>query len=208
MKKSLFTIMLILILSMTGCTINIDSTKDDIDDLNFENSQEENTEEEVKRSGLSSSKDHPLNVGEMGIASKYNVIKEEYLDVDVKLLEVLDNPDAIIEQYNKNNPDNVLNKTAGFKFVVIDYEVTLIDFETESFGIDVGLDVEIKDASDKEFVVSDVKQVIDVKNISEDAGVIKNGTGRVRIAFEIPNETTNYLVKLGTNSHTIAYYKI
>ena len=44
--------------------------------------------------------------------------------------------------------------------------------------------------------------------LEEDLGVFNGGNGSVKIAFSIPKDTVNYLIKFGTYGHIIAYYKV
>ena len=199
---------------MTGCTIDISKDKDI--ENNVSQAEEKEDEEiefvdvDIKLTsiGKSSSASEPLTVGEYGVASKYNAILEEYKDVDVAIKTIYDNPDEIIENYNLENPDKAISKDDGYKYVVLDYEVIFFDFDTESFGDDVILDVEITDTSDNNLVINGVKQLINVYVLDNDKGVMDGGKGIVQIAFAIPSSVTNYFVKFGTYDHTIAYYKV
>ena len=139
---------------------------------------------------------------------KYNVYLDEYKDVDVCLKKIYNDGESIVNAYNSSNPDKSIELKEGYKFVVLDYEVIFFDFETESFGDNTRLDVEIVDSSNNSFVVDEVKQVIDVYVLEESLGVFNGGNGVVKIAFMLPEDVTNYLVKFGTYEQTIAYYKI
>lgn len=208
MLKLLLVVLSFLILS--GCTINIETEKEP--DSNLEPNEEideiEAEEEEIFSIGLESSVASPLKVGQYGIASKYNAILEEYKDVDVGITKIYDNPDEIISDYNLDNPDNIIEKKDGYKYVVLDYEVIFYDFETESFGTDVILDMEVLNSDNNNFVTDGVKQVIGINVLEKSTGVVNGERGTVQVAFAIPNDVTNYLVKFGTSEHTIAYYKV
>ena len=209
MKKYLGLLILILCIFITGCTIDISKDNDGGNKEVIEE-PDETTEENTKMEsvGVSSSKDNPLSIGKVGIASKHNAVLDVYQDVDVKIVKVYDNPKEMVEKYNEENPDSVIKLNSNYKLVVLDYEVTLVNFETESFGSDILLDVAIMNEKDNNFIVNGIKQIIEVYTLKADSGVISNSSGIVTIAFEIPKDASNYLVKLGTNNHSIAYYKI
>lgn len=204
MKKIKLLSLIFLIFIITGCTITIDT--------NTNTSEKEEKEfeekEEVVSIGISSDNDNPLTIGECGIASKYNVYLGKYKDVDVCLKKIYNDADSIINAYNTSNPDKSIVLKDKYKFVVLDYEVIFFDFETESFGDNIRLDVEVLDSNNDFFVVDGVKQNIDIYVLEESLGIFNGGKGTVKIAFMIPEDITNYLVKFGTYDQTIAYYKI
>lgn len=207
MKRLL--LLFIFLIIITGCTIDIDLSED-TNSNNYDDDivVDEKNEEEIFSIGKKSSLSAPLKVGEYGIASKYNAVLDEYKDVDVSIKEIYANSDEIVNLYNHNNPDNVILKEDGFKYVVLDYEVIFYDFETESFGTDVKLDLEIVDTNNNVFVINGVKQVIKVDILKQDLGIVNGGKGIVQVVFSIPKDVNNYLIKVGTLDHTIAYYKI
>jgi len=207
MKRLL--LLFIFLIIITGCTIDIDLSGD-TNSNNYDDDivVDEKNEEEIFSIGKKSSLSAPLKVGEYGIASKYNAVLDEYKDVDVSIKEIYANSDEIVNLYNHNNPDNVILKEDGFKYVVLDYEVIFYDFETESFGTDVKLDLEIVDTNNNVFVINGVKQVIKVDILKQDLGIVNGGKGIVQVVFSIPKDVNNYLIKVGTLDHTIAYYKI
>lgn len=204
MKRFRLLIIFLFIFVVTGCTITI---KGDYSEKEKED-EKVHEEEDVVSVGVVSSLDNPLVVGEFGLASKYNVYLDEYKDVDVCLKKIYNDGESIVNAYNSSNPDKSIELKEGYKFVVLDYEVIFFDFETESFGDNTRLDVEIVDSSNNSFVVDEVKQVIDVYVLEESLGVFNGGNGVVKIAFMLPEDVTNYLVKFGTYEQTIAYYKI
>ena len=195
---------------ITGCTINLgEEDKDVSEPVVEENEEEENVEkEEVVSKGTESSLSSPLSVGEYGLASKYNPSINGYKDVDVVVTKIYDNSEDIVNDYNLHNPDNVISKESGYKYVVLDYEVVFFDFETESFGTSVELDVEVVNTDGNSFVVNDVKQVISIIVLSKSSGVVNGDKGTVQIAFAIPENVNSYVIKFGTLEHTIAYYKV
>ena len=207
MKKLLLLFLTLIII--TGCTINVDFLENDKPILEDEEIVEDEVEvEDIFSIGKSSSLNNPLKVGEYGIASKYNAVLDTYKDVDVVIKEIYSNSDEIINLYNQSNPDNVILKDDNFKYVVLDYEVIFYDFETESFGTDVRLDMEVLNTNNSNFVINGVKQLIKVDILKQDLGVINGGKGTVQVVFALPKDVNNYLIKIGTLDHTIAYYKI
>ena len=141
-----------------------------------------------------------------GLASKYNAKTLDYGTVDVKINKKLDKD--YIDEYNKEHEEDKFTTPKGFKTYVIEYEVKLINFETENFGVEPSLDVEIVDEKGKEFIVSKIKQVIEVKLLKQDLGVVNNSSGKVVIAFNIPDNYNSFIIKLGTKGQKQAYFKI
>lgn len=195
---------------ITGCTINLGDEEKKEEEIVVEEDEDLEKIEEIKVTsiGNESSLSNPLKVGEYGLASKYNAVISGYKDVDVAITRIYDNSDEIIEEYNSNNPDNKIEAKDGYKFVVLDYEVIFFDFETESFGTDVTLDMEVVNTDDSNFIVNDVKQVITINVLSKSTGIVNGDKGTVQVAFMIPKNVENYLIKFGTLEHTIAYYKV
>ena len=204
MKRFRLLLLILFIFIVTGCTITISGGSSDTE------KEEEKviTEEEVVSIGTVSDLENPLVIGDYGIASKYNVYLNEYKDVDVCLKKIYEDGESVVNAYNISNPDNVIELKDGYKFVVLDYEVIFFDFETESFGDNTRLNVEVVDSSNNPFVVDEIKQVVDIYVLEESLVVFDGGKGVVKIAFMLPEDVTNYLVKFGTYEQTIAYYKI
>ena len=197
--KKIF-ILLLIIPFLVGCTIELSDSNnnDNLDNTNIE-------EEKINNVGVNSSLSSPLKMDKYGLASKYNAKTSKYVTVDVKINKKLDK--KYIETYNKEHEDNFVTPK-GYKSYVLEYEVKLTNFETENFGVDPALDVEIIDEKGKEFVVSKVKQVIEVKILDQDLGVVNNSSGKVIIAFNIPDNYNSFIVKIGTKGQKQAYFKI
>lgn len=207
MKK--FLLIFLSLIIITGCTIDINVDKESDTEIEEESSVEEDIEEEkIPSVGKESSLSNPLKVGEYGIASKYNAVLEEYKDVDVLVKEIYSDSLEIVNLHNQNNPDSIIEKEDGFKYVVLDYEVIFYDFETESFGTDVVLDMEVVNTNNENFVVNGVKHVVKIDVLKKDLGVVDGEKGTVQVVFSIPENVNNYLIKMGTIDHTIAYYKV
>lgn len=198
--KRLFLLLLI-IPFLVGCTIELsDNNSDDNDDnTNIK-------EEKTKNIGSSSSISSPLKIDKYGLASKYNAKTSKYVTVDVKINKKLEK--SYIEKYNKEHKDDKFITPSGYKSYVIEYEVKLTNFETESFGVEPALDVEIVDEKGNDFVVSKVKQVIEVKVLDQDLGIVNNASGKVVIAFNLPSNYNNFIIKIGTKGKKQAYFKI
>lgn len=195
---------------LSGCTINIGEEEkvEKKEEVEEKENKDKEEEKDIVSIGSTSSITNPLGIGSYGVASKYNAVVSDYKNVDVTIKEVFSNSLEIVDSYNNENPDNMIVKKDGFKYVVLEYEVIFYDFETESFGEDVLLDVEVLNVDGSSFIINDVKQFIDIYVLSSDTGVVNGGSGCVKIAFAIPDNITSYLVKFGTLEHTIAYYKI
>ena len=207
MKK--FLLIFLSLIIITGWTIDINVDKESDTEIEEESSVEEDiVEAKIPSVGKESSLSTPLKVGEYGIASKYNAVLEEYKDVDVLVKEIYSDSLEIVNLHNQNNTDNIIEKEDGFKYVVLDYEVIFYDFETESFGTDVVLDMEVVNTNNENFVVNGVKHVVKIDVLKKDLGVVDGEKGTVQVVFSIPENVNNYLIKMGTIDHTIAYYKV
>lgn len=156
-------------------------------------------EKEEKAEGRVSSKDNLLSLGQIGRASKYNTIDKDFQEVDVKLIKVERNYQESIENFVKK---------ANHQTVMIEYEVKLVNFETETFGNDSLLSAEVLNLSTEALIYQDIKQVIDIKVIEKDEKVLKNNEGRTKIVFQVPSETESFLLLLGETGKTRAYFKI
>lgn len=204
MKKRRLILSLIIIFLVSGCTIELPDSQPIDDDKKVES----NNEEKIERLGKTSSIENPLMIGSWGIASKYNALEDKYDDIDV-LLEMVDGDvSEMVEEYNVNNPVNVIVPKEGYKGIVFDYEVSLYNFKTESFGSDVLMDIEVVDDKGNNIIIDEVKQVIPIVVMDAEQGIMTNKAGKVRIYFELPETINNYIVKIGTKNHTIAYYKV
>lgn len=192
--KKLLPIFIIFMFIVTGCTIDL-SSNDDKEVIDKE--EKKSTVEEKKLTGKSSSLSRPLKIGDTGICSKFNVVKDKYEEVDIKLL-------------SKDEVDikDLLKIKDGYTVYILTYEVTLTNFKTESFGTNVGVDVEVLDTSGKQFVNNKLKEVTEVIEINSDTGVTTNKSGKVQIAFQVPDSYKEIIVVFGNNKGKKAYYKI
>lgn len=192
--KKLLPIFIIFMFIVTGCTIDL-SSNDDKEIIDKEDKK--STVEEKKLTGKSSSLSRPLKIGDTGICSKFNVVKDKYEEVDIKLL-------------SKDEVDikDLLKIKDGYTVYILTYEVTLTNFKTESFGTNVGVDVEVLDTSGKQFVNNKLKEVTEVIEINSDTGVTTNKSGKVQIAFQVPDSYKEIIVVFGNNKGKKAYYKI
>lgn len=199
MKKLL--LLLLLVPFLLGCTIELSNPEDDTKD-NINKQEDKKIENKGSKSSVSS----PLEIDKYGLASKYNAKTLEYVTVDVKITKKL--TDDYIKKYNKEHKEDKFTTPKGYNSYVIEYEVILTNYETENFGVEPNLDVEILDEKGKDFVVSKEKQIIEVKTLEQDLGVVKNGKGKVVIAFNIPDNYNKFIIKLGTKGKKVAYFKI
>ncbi len=192
--KKLLPIFIIFMFIVTGCTIDL-SSNDDKEVIDKE--EKKSTVEEKKLTGKSSSLSRPLKIGDTGICSKFNVVKDKYEEVDIKLL-------------SKDEVDikDLLKIKDGYTVYILTYEVTLTNFKTESFGTNVGVDVEVLDTSGKQFVNNKLKEVTEVIEINSDTGVTTNKSGKVQIAFQVPDSYKEIIVVFGNNKGKKAYFKI
>lgn len=192
--KKLLPIFIIFMFIVTGCTIDL-SSNDDKEVINKEDKK--STVEEKKLTGKRSSLSSPLKIGDTGICSKFNVVKDKYEEVDIKLL-------------SKDEVDikDLLKIKDGYTVYILTYEVTLTNFKTESFGTNVGVDVEVLDTSGKQFVNNKLKEVTEVIEINSDTGVTTNKSGKVQIAFQVPDSYKKIIVVFGNNKGKKAYFKI
>ncbi len=209
MKKYLIFSLAFLIL-LTGCDFNykvkIDTSSKEDDEIVEE---EEKIEEKVEHQGKKSSKDEPLKINEVGLASKYSVKEEKYDDVDVKVVEnkKIDFDNEDVKKYIEKENVEIESKS-GYKLIMTTIDVTLVDFKTESFGSDVEVNTEILDEKSNPIVVNGVKQFIDAYAIDKGNGKFEGETGTLKIVYQIPNDVNSYMIKLGAVGNTQAYIKL
>lgn len=196
-----FLLLFLVIPFLVGCTIELKDNSDNNDDNNTDI-----LEEKIKNIGSNSSIKSPLKLNKYGLASKYNAKTLKYVTVDVRINRELDN--SYINKYNKEHSDDSFVTPKGYRAYVLEYEVILTNFETENFGVEPSLDVEVVDEKGNDFVVSKVKQVIEVKILDQDLGVVNNSSGKVIIAFNIPSNYNSLIIKIGTKGQKQAYFKI
>ena len=68
--------------------------------------------------------------------------------------------------------------------------------------------MEVVNTNNENFVVNGVKHVVKIDVLKKDLGVVDGEKGTVQVVFSIPENVNNYLIKMGTIDHTIAYYKV
>lgn len=202
MKKKL--LILFIILLMTAC-----SFKKEIYIGGSEEYQKEETPEEeiIVNSGRSSSIANPLTAGEIGLASKYNPKIKDYQITDVTV-KVLDANQSKIEFDKYNEEVEKLALKTGFKVVVLEYETKLVNFETETFGIDGEVYSEVQAIDGNPLVYEGVKQVIDIYYISKSEGKFKNETAVTKIMFQVPAASQGFLLKLGAVNKVQAFFRV
>lgn len=192
--KKLLPVFIIFMFIITGCTIDLSSTEDN---EVIEEDKKNTNVEEVELTGKKSSLSEPLKLEETGICSKFNAVNDKYEEVDIKLL-------------SKDEMDikDLLKIKDGYNVYILTYEVTLTNFETESFGTNVSVDVEVLDTSGKQFVNNKLKEVTEITEIKSDTGITTNKSGKVQIAFQVPDSYKEIIVVFGNNKGKKAYYKI
>lgn len=202
MKKTL--LLIITLLSLTACSFKKEIFIGEKETIFIEESE---IEEEQYNQGKNSSVTKPLDELEVGLASKYNPKIKDYQIVDVRISDIsLENNQDYLEKYNTLNDPIELKE--NFKIIVLKYETTLINYDTETFGSDGELYVEIQALDGNPIMYNDIKQYIDIYYLEKSEAKFKNETAFVKLIFQIPEESKEFLLKLGAADKVQAYFKV
>lgn len=157
--------------------------------------------------GEASSKSNPLSIGQWGIASKYS--SGNYVDVPVKVTNVTRGNSAtqIIKNYCNSSSSIYKYEDAkeGMEWAVIDYTVDLTNIEGYSMGKDIKIDSKITGTGDNTSIhYNDTVYAVSTVNMT--SGYSKENIANGQFAVQLPIGCTDYLIALGSASHTQAFF--
>lgn len=153
----------------------------------------------------SSSKTAPVAIGEWTLASKY--ASGDYVDVPVKVTNVTRGSSAqqIVKDYC-NSGSTIYKYTDaedGMEWAVFEYQVDLTKMEKES---SIRLDTDITGTGSNTSVkYNGYTYIISTMNMT--SGYTKGEIVTCQFAAQLPIGCTDYLIEIGTSSHTQAFIK-
>lgn len=156
--------------------------------------------------GKTSSQENPLNIGEWGIASKYD--SGEYIDLPVKVTKVTRGAAATqrIKDYcNEHTIYSYEDPKEGMEWAVIDYSVDLTNVTERSSGKSIRVYSKIRGTGDNSSIrYNGYTYILTTKDISETYS--KEDIGNGAFAVSLPIGCTEYTIAMGESSHTTAYF--
>ncbi len=157
--------------------------------------------------GETSSKSSPLPIGSWGIASKYS--SGNYVDVPVKVVNVTRGNSAtqMVKNYCNNSSSIYKYEDAkeGMEWIVIDYTIDLTNIEGYSTGKDIKVDSKITGTGDNTSIHYK-NNVYIVSTMNMTSGYSKENIANGQFAAQLPIGCTDYLIALGSSSHTQAFF--
>lgn len=176
---------------------------------NNESSSSNNKNESSNASGINS----PLSIGKTGITSIRNSETSGYSDVSVTLAKVTrgSEADSMVEAYNNSNKAVKVNipKKNECECAVAELDVTIPDnLKVSKYGIIPNIDVTIKGLDGKNIKYNGKTYIGMNGFIISNKDAIKPGqTAVVKFAFPIPKGCTDYLIIVGNDKNTQAFFK-
>lgn len=150
-----------------------------------------------------SSKTSPASFGEWTLASKY--ASGNYVDVPVKVTNITRGATASkeVKDYCENGSSIYRYEDAkeGMEWAVIEYQVDLTKMEKD---ISVRMDIDIKGTGDNTSVKYNGYTYI-LSTMSMTSGYAKGKIVTCKFATTLPIGCTDYLIQIGSYSHTLAY---
>lgn len=157
--------------------------------------------------GKSSSKSNPLSIGEWGLASKYS--SSDYVDVPVKVTNVTRGNSAtqMVKDYCNSGSSIYKYEDAkdGMEWAVIDYTVDLTNIKGYSTGKDIKVDSKITGTGNNNSIKYNGATYI-VSTMNMTSRYSKENIANGQFAVQLPIGCTDYLIALGSSSHTQAFF--
>ena len=186
---------------------SIDNSNSSSISNNSSTQQNSSTSQTTSVNGETSSKSSPLPIGNWGIASKYS--SGNYVDVPVKVVNVTRGNSAaqMVKNYCNNSSSIYKYEDAkeGMEWAVIDYSVDLTNVEGYSMGKDIRVDSKITGTGDNTSIhYKDNVYIVSTMNMT--SGYSKENMANGQFAVQLPIGCTDYLIALGSSSHTQAFF--
>lgn len=192
---------------------NNSSTVSDSDDSNVSSNEsttttnkENSNTAESSTTTKTSSKQNPLSIGEWGLASKY--FSGEYTDVPIKVTNITRGNAAtqLIKNYcNEHTIYKYSEPKDGLEWAVIDYTVDLTKVEAKSYGRSIQVDSKIRGTGDNTSVkYNGYTYILTTKDMSESS--TKDNIANGSFAVQLPIGCTEYVIVMGSSSHTQAFF--
>lgn len=172
------------------------------------NNNNNNSSQSSSVTGKSSSKSNPLSIGEWGLASKYS--SGNYVDVSVKVTNVTRGNSAtqMVKNYCNNGSSIYRYEDAkdGMEWAVVDYVVDLSKIEAYSSGDKpIKVDSKVTGTGNNTSIKYNGNTYI-VSTMNMTSGNSKENIANGQFAVQLPIGCTDYLIVLGSSSHTQAFF--
>ena len=200
----------------TSANLNAETNNDNNTSLNNSgttdsnnNSAQQNVSSAQSSSvtGKSSSKSNPLSIGEWGIASKRD--SGDYIDIPVKVTNVIRGNSAtqMVKDYCNSGSSIYKYEDAKDKmeWAVVEYTVDLTNIKGYSTGKDIKVDSKITGTGDNTSIKYNGTTYI-VSTMNMTSGYSKENIANGQFAVQLPIGCTDYLIALGSLSHTQAFF--
>ena len=166
------------------------------------------TNEGANNSARESSLENPLQVGEWGIASKYNTETSSDQNVNVRVTNIIRGDEAKEMAKEYMSRDYSIYKyeepEAYLEWVVIEYDVDFADTYVPGASPNVEADITGPDGSSVKYNgITYITSTIEIGS----RDYIKAKTGSGKILTQIPIGCTDYIIQFGRYNGTTAYFQ-
>ena len=158
-----------------------------------------------------SSLENPLQVGEWGIASKYNTETRSDQDVNVSVTNIIRGEEAAEMAKEYMSSDYSIYKyeepEAYLEWVVIEYDVDFVDtYIPGELGASPNVEADITGPDGSSVKYNGITYITSTIEIGS-RDYIKTKTGSGKILTQIPIGCTDYIIQFGRYGGTTAYFQ-
>lgn len=169
------------------------------------------TNEEANNSARESSLENPLQVGEWGIASKYNTETSSDQNVNVRVTNIIRGDEAKEMAKEYMSRDYSIYKyedpEAYLEWVVIEYDVDFADtYVPGELGASPNVEADITGPDGSSVKYNGITYITSTIEIGS-RDYIKAKTGSGKILTQIPIGCTDYIIQFGRYKGTTAYFQ-
>ncbi len=153
-----------------------------------------------------STKNSPLPIGEWGIASKYN--SKDYVNVPVKVNNVIRGTEAAqrVKDYcNNGSIYKYEDPEKDTEWAVIEYTVDLSNIDSNSSGKYIKVDSKIAGTGTNS-AINYNGFIYSTSTLNMTTGYSKDNIATGYFATQLPIGCNDYLIVLGSSSHTQAFF--
>lgn len=168
------------------------------------------TEKTTVIDAKTSSEKQPISSGTWGIASKYSTESKEYEDVYVKTTKTIRGEEAkkaVQEFTDKSSFYKYQDPKEGLEWVVVDYDMDFANFTKSKYGVEPSLSVSITGLDGGSVKYKGVTYFMIMTTNIGSSSYIQTQTGKNRVAFQMPIGCSDYVMKFGSSSGSMAYIK-
>ena len=169
------------------------------------------TNEGANNSARESSLENPLQVGELGIASKYNTETSSDQNVNVRVTNIIRGDEAKEMAKEYMSRDYSIYKyeepEAYLEWVVIEYDVDFADtYVPGELGASPNVEADITGPDGSSLEYNGITYITSTIEIGS-RDYIKAKTGSGKILTQIPIGCTDYIIQFGRYNGTTAYFQ-